>query len=213
MPPTPTRGSAPSLSSMRVMVALERRVAVSRGGIQLVGARTSAPNAMSRAAAAAWSLMTASTSGVTVSWPSRRSAVLHKASMSPPCENKNAIIPGRPARAARNRGVASSSGRRCSTSAPHSSSSRVTGTHPLSAAACSGVVLRATPLMRSSGDLEPAGDWLTWRAAAASSRQLAVSSSPARHAPTSAAVVTAADHRVARCCTARSGAVTSRIAA
>jgi len=58
--------------------------------------------------------------------------------------------------------------------------------------------------------------WMTWRAISAScptSRQLAVSSSPLRQAPMSAAVVTAAPHRVARCCTARSGPAASRSAA
>ena len=84
------------------MVALDLSVAVSKGGIQLVGARTSRPSAVSLAAAAAWSLITASTSGVTLSWPSLRSAVLHSASMSAPWENRKAIIPGRPWRAAQN---------------------------------------------------------------------------------------------------------------
>jgi len=42
------------LSSIRVMVALDRSVAVRSGGIQLLGARTSAPRAIRRAAAAAW---------------------------------------------------------------------------------------------------------------------------------------------------------------
>ena len=107
------------------MVGLDRSVAVSSGGIHEVGASTSAPSAMSLAAAAAWSLMTASTSGVTlVSWPSRRSEVRPRASMSAPLEKRYEIMPGLPHRAARKRGVASSSERRVSTCAPRSMSMR-----------------------------------------------------------------------------------------
>ena len=86
-----------------------------------------------------------------MSWPSRRSAVLHSASMSAPRDDKNEIIPGRPARAAKNNGVASSSGRRCSTSAPHSNSVRATATEPLSAAACNAVVFLAVARTNSTG--------------------------------------------------------------
>ena len=212
MPPTPTRGSAPSRSSMRVMVALLRSVAVSRGGIHESGARTSAPSAMSRAAAAAWSDITASTSGVTVSCPSRRSAVLHKDSMSAPTLNRNAIIAGRPARAAANKGVASSSGLRRSTSAPRSTSARATGTHPLSAAACSAVVLRATLRTRAVTETNRLGS-AAWFFSAAPRSAAAVASSPARHAPTSAWGVTSALHRCTKCRAARSGPSASRSAA
>ena len=49
---------------------------------------------------------------------------------------KTKSYPADPRAPLKNNGVASSSGRRCSTSAPHSNSVRATATEPLSAAAC-----------------------------------------------------------------------------
>mmetsp|Transcript_14000 Transcript_14000/g.50262 ORF Transcript_14000/g.50262 Transcript_14000/m.50262 type:complete len:279 (-) Transcript_14000:1135-1971(-) len=139
--------------------------------------------------------------------------------MSAPWENRNAIIPGRPCLEARNSGVASSPGRRESASAPHSMSILATSTLPLSAAACSGVVCRATPFTSSSMVLGLRSAAATTspsffarssiRLLAASSSVAVVSSSPARHAPTSAAVVTVAFHLDARCRAARSGPAAS----
>mmetsp|Transcript_3610 Transcript_3610/g.13313 ORF Transcript_3610/g.13313 Transcript_3610/m.13313 type:complete len:333 (-) Transcript_3610:393-1391(-) len=211
IPPTPTRGSAPSLRSIRVIVAFDRSVAVSNGGIQLFGALTSAPSAMSLAAAAAWSDITASTSGVTVSCPSRRSAVLQSASISAPCENRKAIIPGRPPLAATNKGVASSSGRRKSTGDPFSIKARAIATHPDSAAACNAVVFRATLLTSASSDRSVFCSSHAFLQASSSAN--AVSSSPARHAPTNACGVTCACHFVTRCRAALNGPSASRNAA
>mmetsp|Transcript_4006 Transcript_4006/g.17752 ORF Transcript_4006/g.17752 Transcript_4006/m.17752 type:complete len:413 (-) Transcript_4006:722-1960(-) len=216
IPPTPTRGSAPSSRSILAMVGLDRSVAVSSGGIHEVGASTSAPSAMSLAAAAAWSLMTASTSGVTlVSWPSRRSEVRPRASMLAPLEKRYEIMPGLPHRAARKRGVASSSERRVSTCAPRSMSMRAMATLPLSAAACSGVVFLACADTKSFllvSKNRSAVSTLGSRPPGTCPRSVATqSSSPTLHAPTTTAAVTFAP-LPARCFTARSGPAASRSA-
>ena len=111
-------------------------------------------------------------------------------------------MPGLPHRAARKRGVASSSERCVSTCAPSSMSMRATATLPLSAAACSGVVFLACVDTKALGLPCPS------RACSTVATQ---SSSPTLHAPTTTAAVISAP-APARCFTALSGPAASRSA-